>query len=107
MNFSAKRIVSSELMIWLFLSGVGLYLLYPLRQTLRFGIDLVGGTYLTLEVKTNKAVEADLIGRMQNIETKFKRNRAISLISKKIENNSLILVFENTQQAQEAAHILK
>src|SRR5205814_9850503 len=77
------------------------------RQTLRFGIDFVGGTYLTLEVKTNKAVEADLIGRMQNIETKFKRNRAISLISKKIENNSLILVFENTQQAQEAAHILK
>lgn len=107
MAFTAKRIFGSELMIWVLLCGVGLYLLYPLRQTLRFGIDLVGGTYLTLEVQTDKAVEADLVSKMQGIDSKFKRNRAISLISKKIENNSLILSFENPQQAQEASRILK
>ena len=30
----------------------------PLRKKLRFGIDLVGGTYITLEVQTDKAVES-------------------------------------------------
>lgn len=107
MELVTKRIIGSELMIWLLVCAVGLYFLYPLRQTLRFGIDLVGGTYLTLEVKTDKAVEADLISKMQSIDSKFKRNRAISLISKKIENNSLVLTFENAQQTQEAARILK
>src|SRR5260221_548978 len=87
MNSSARRIVSSELIIWLLLCGIGLYILYPLRQTLRFGIDLVGGTYLTLEVKTEKAVESELISKMQNIESKFKRNRAINIVSKTIQGN--------------------
>lgn len=106
MNSSARRIVSSELMIWLLLCGIGLYILYPLRQTLRFGIDLVGGTYLTLEVKTEKAVESELISKMQNIESKFKRNRAINIVSKTIQGNTLVLVFENVQQTQDAARIL-
>ena len=55
MKLTARRIASSELMIWLLLCVIGMYFLYPLRKTLRFGIDLVGGTYLTLEVKTDKA----------------------------------------------------
>ena len=40
MNSVARRIAGSELMIWLLLCGIGLYMLYPLRKSLKFGIDL-------------------------------------------------------------------
>ncbi len=106
MKTVARRIAGSELMVWLFLCFIGLYMLYPLRKTLKFGIDLVGGTYLTLEVKTDKAVEAELVGKMQSMEAKLKQNR-IALTSKKIVDNSLIFTFENSQQTQDAVRILK
>lgn len=107
MKLTARRLANSELIIWLLLCAVGLYFLYPLRKTLRFGIDLVGGTYLTLEVQTDKAIEAELLSRLHAIETKFKHERAVKPISKTIENNKIVLTFENNQQAQDAVRILK
>lgn len=107
MKSTAKRIASSELMIWLVLCVIGMYFLYPLRKSIRFGIDLVGGSYLTLEVKTNAAVEAELIRKLQSIDTKFKRDKSISLISKTVQDQKIILTFENQQQTQEAARIIK
>ena len=107
MKLTARRLASSELMIWLLLCVVGLYSLYPLRKTLRFGIDLVGGTYLTLEVQTDKAVEAELASKLQSIDTRFKRERSISLLSKTIIDGKIVLTFQNQQQAQDAARILK
>lgn len=107
MKLTARRIASSELMIWLLLCVIGMYFLYPLRKTLRFGIDLVGGTYLTLEVKTDKAVDAELLNKLHNIDAKFRRERAIKLISKTIQDEKIILTFENNQQTQDAARILK
>lgn len=101
-----RRFVGSELIIWVGLCAISLFYLYPLRKTLRFGIDLVGGTYLTLEVHTDKAVEAELISKMQSIETRLKKDR-ISLRSKKIENNILLLGFEGVQQVQDAVRMIK
>ena len=107
MNFSIRRIFVSELMFWLVLCGIGLYFLLPLRQSLRFGIDLVGGTYLTLEVQTDKAVEADLVEQMQSIDGKLKRaNRALPT-SKYVEKNTIILTFPTINDAQMAAAELK
>ncbi|HSC25044.1 MAG TPA: protein translocase subunit SecD [Candidatus Babeliales bacterium] len=107
MKSTVKHIVSSELMIWLLLGVIGIYFLYPLRQSLRFGIDLVGGSYLTLEVKTNKAIEAELLNKLHNINTKLSRERSIVVTSKTIENNTIILMFQNQQQTQDATQILK
>jgi preprotein translocase subunit SecD len=107
MNSTAKRIASSGLMFWIALCIIGIYFLYPLRKSLRFGIDLVGGSYLTLEVKTDTAVEAELVRKLQAIDAKFKREKSISLISRTIQDQKIILTFENQQQTQEAARILK
>lgn len=107
MKSTATRIASSSLMFWVGLCIIGIYFLYPLRKSVRFGIDLVGGTYLTLEVKTHAAIQAELVRKLQSIETKFKRDRSISLISKTIDGQKIILTFENQQQTQEAARILK
>src|SRR5581483_4508062 len=107
MKSVAQRIVGSELMLWMFLCVIGLYLLYPLRSSIKFGIDLVGGTYLTLQVQTDKAVEAELVSKMQAMEAKLKQNRALVVISKKIVENTLVFTFENVQQTQDAARLLK
>jgi len=107
MNVSVRRMLFSELTFWLILCGVSLYLLYPLRHSLRFGIDLVGGTYLTLEVQVDKAVDAELVGRLQGIESKLKQARKILPKSKIVEKKAMILTFDNMQAAQEAARILK
>ncbi len=106
MALSVRRMLFSELTFWIVLCGVGLYLLYPLRQSLRFGIDLVGGTYLTLEVKVDKAVDAELVSRLQNIESKLKLARKLPT-SKVVEKEAIVLTFDNIQTAQEAARILK
>ena len=107
MKFSLQRLLFSELTFWLAICGIGLYFLYPLRQTLRFGIDLVGGTYLTLEVQTDKAVESELVSKLQGIEPKLKQARKVLPISKKIEKEEIVLTFENIQQTQDAALLLK
>lgn len=107
MNSTVRRIASSELMIWLVVCVIGMYFLYPLRKSLRFGIDLVGGTYLTLEVQTDKAIEAELLSKLQSIDAKLKKERSISVISKTIADQKIVLTFENAQQTQEATRILK
>jgi preprotein translocase subunit SecD len=106
MNSTAKRFANSSLMIWVLLIVIGIYFLYPLRKSIRFGIDLVGGSYLTLEVKTDVAIEAELIRKMQSIEAKCKRER-INVLSRSIQDQKITLTFENPQQTQEAARIIK
>ncbi|HLJ31135.1 MAG TPA: protein translocase subunit SecD [Candidatus Babeliales bacterium] len=107
MESAIKRFAFSGLMIWIVLCLIGLYFLYPLRKSLRFGIDLVGGSYLTLEVKTDAAVQAELVKKLQSIDARFKRERSISFLSKTVADNKIILTFENQQQAQEATRVLK
>ncbi len=107
MNLSLRRMFFSELTFWLVVCGIGLYFLLPLRKSLRFGIDLVGGTYLTLEVQTEKAVEAELIEQMQAVDAKLKRAQKALPTSKHIENNTIILTFSSMQDAQMAAIELK
>src|SRR5579872_4056061 len=107
MKSAARRIASSELMVWLLLCAIGIYFLYPLRKSLRFGIDLVGGTYLTLEVKTDAAVKAELLNKLHSVDARLQRERSVNVVSKTIQNQTITLTFENNQQAQDAARILK
>ena len=107
MNISFKRILFSELSFWLIFCAISLYFVLPLRNSLRFGIDLVGGTYLTLEVQTDKAVETDLIERMQTVDAKLQKNNLAIPSSKFVEKNTIALQFSTMQQAQSAASVLK
>ncbi len=104
---SLRRMVLSELSLWVALAALSLYLVMPLRQTLRFGIDLVGGTYLTLKVQTEKAVEADLIERMHDVDMKLQRSNLSTPTSKRVEASSIVLTFKSVQDAQSAAADLK
>lgn len=107
MNLSIRNIFFSELFFWLAFCGIGLFFILPLRQSLRLGIDLAGGTYLTLEVQTDKAVEAELIEQMQAADGKLRKaNRPIPK-QKVIEGNTIVLTFQSMQDVQSAAAFLK
>lgn len=107
MATSARRIFVSELMGWLVLAGLGVYFLIPLRQSIRLGMDLAGGTYLTLQVQTDKAVEAELATKMKSVDEKLRRANKELPVQKSIEGSSILLTFANINDAQAAAQQLK
>jgi len=107
MATTARRIFVSELMAWIVLAGIGIYFLIPLRQSIRLGMDLAGGTYLTLQVQTEKAVEAELATRMKSVDEKLKRAGKELPTQKSIEGNAVVLAFASVNDAQLAATQLK
>ncbi|HRN77732.1 MAG TPA: protein translocase subunit SecD [Candidatus Dependentiae bacterium] len=104
---NVRRIFASELMIWLLIAGISLYFVIPLRKHIRLGMDLAGGTYLTLEVQTEKAVEAEMIERLQSVEARLKNANQPEAKDAKVEGASIILNYENANQAQNAALFLQ
>src|SRR5277367_4764742 len=103
----ARQVMASQLVGWMVLAVVCVYLLWPLRDTLRLGMDLAGGTYLTLQVQADKAIEADLIDLAQTIEGKLKKAQRPVPTTKQVSDNTLILSFDSMQLAQETAIFLK
>lgn len=107
MAINVRVLFFSWLSVWILIAMLGIYLLYPLRAKLRFGIDLVGGTYITLKVHTDKAVEAVLLENMHQFSSKLEKIPNISIVNKKVENNEVIFEFASVNQAQEAAGLLR
>ena len=91
MNISLRRIFFSQLFGWIALAVVGFFYLYTfdgfmpkLRpDRINFGIDLVGGTYITLEVQTQKAIEAELADKLQYLSTALSNEKIASPVSQK------------------------
>ncbi len=102
----ARNFFVSELFVWILFCVFSLYYLLPLRNTLRFGSDLVGGVFLTLGVKTEEAVNADLIAKMSNMTAALKKVHK-NPSKKMVQNGSIIFEFQTLQLAQEAVQILK
>jgi preprotein translocase subunit SecD len=89
MTLSLRRLLMSSLAFWLLIAVVALYVLYPPKEKLNFGIDLVGGTYITLGVKTNEAVLYDLQALMQSSVAGLKRDEKIDAVSSKVNKEAL------------------
>lgn len=105
MDFVARRALLSPLMFWIAAAAVGLFMVMPLRKTIRFGMDLVGGTYITLEVQVDKAVEAELVGEMQAFESRLKQARKKLPKERRIVNGTIQSTFSSIQDAQEAYQV--
>lgn len=115
MNFRA--LLMSWMSFWVLLAVVGIYFLYPLRSSLRYGIDLVGGTYITLEVQTDKAVEAELLEKLkqisENLDTAGKEPIEKRVVvetdqaTKEITKQEIVLTFGDAATAQAAALLMR
>jgi len=84
-----------------------LYSIWPLRQKIRLGIDLVGGTYLTLQVDTQKAIQSDLLSKLQAVDQLLKSERIKLPATKEIVQQSLVMRFSDITSAQNAMTTLK
>lgn len=107
MNISTRNIAFSGFAFWIVFLAIGLYFIYPFRKSIRLGIDLVGGTYITLGVKTEKAVESELLARLNHIPKHLEVMRKEAPISKKIEDLSMVLTFESSTAAHDAVSLIK
>jgi preprotein translocase subunit SecD len=105
MSVSFNRIFFSWFTFWVVLAALGIFMLYPIRQKLRFGIDLVGGTYITLDVQVDKAVESELLARLQAITILLKDVKD-QPVSKKVEDNKIELTFTSPVAASQAGQLI-
>ncbi|MCK5632819.1 protein translocase subunit SecD [bacterium] len=107
MNSSARRVLFSSFIFWLLVGGACLYFVMPLNKKLKFGIDLIGGSYMTLEVQTEKAVESELMSFMQRIPEKLETKNIALPSSKNVKQEKITLTFEDINAATAAAVELK
>lgn len=111
MNSSAKSwnsgFLVSSFMFWILLAAMSIYFLYPLRQKLKFGIDLVGGTYITLKVETNKAIEHEMRNQSKRLMAALKTDKSIVPGSHKVTGDTLVFNFENSDDAHNAISVLR
>ena len=107
MDISARSGFFSGFTFWVAFIAIGLYFVFPLRQKLRFGIDLVGGTYITLSVQTEKAIEAELIEQMKRITAKLKEAKRDVPTSSVIEKNNIVFTFSSPSAVQSVADFIK
>lgn len=106
MDITSRRFVLYSFGFWVLLAIACIFIVYPIREKLRFGIDLVGGTYITLEVQTDKAVEAELAEKMQSMSDKLKKANKVLPKSKEIKNETLTLTFDTLDALQGVASFL-
>lgn len=106
MESAARRFFLSGFFFWLVLGIFSVYLLIPLRKSLKFGIDLVGGTYVTLDVQVDEAVKHELQERLKILENQIKENN-INIESQKVEKNKISVRFATTEDAKSAQEILR
>lgn len=104
MNIAMRRILSSSFILWLVAFAAIIFSLYPLREKLRFGIDLVGGSYIMLQTDVKKAVEADLASRLISLKSILSDN--FSQDSATIVGQTLEISAPDASQAIEIANTL-
>lgn len=109
MSISARRLLFTGFSFWIVLAVAAVFFLWPLREKLRFGIDLVGGTYITLEVQVDKAIESELISLMQSFTEKFSKAHQPVPVSQFVDKEKLNiqLTFSDNTLAQSAATLIK
>lgn len=107
MRVSLHRVMFSSFGLWVVIALVSMYLLFPLRQKLRFGIDLVGGTYITLAVQTQKAVEATVRSRLDQMIAELRTSDKQAPLSYDVKNNTIECTFSSLDAAQSAALVMR
>ncbi len=110
MTQSRTGLILSAL-IWLGITLYGIYfmknVLMPAkdeRGPINFGIDLVGGTYLTLDVKVQEAVKNDIMEVMQSFSESLKKEKKPVPGAPTLDEKSLhgVLSFETPADASSA-----
>lgn len=106
MTASFRQIIFSRLALWLAIAVAGGYFLYTIKDRVKFGIDLVGGTYITLEVQLDKARESELVEKSGEIAGLLSKNNVTDPLERSIGKTDLVYTFESLQDAIQASDVL-
>jgi preprotein translocase subunit SecD len=102
-----RKMLFSGLAFWLVVTGFIVWGLWPVKGKVKFGMDLVGGTFLTLQVQTDKAVESELKGIAQGIPGLLGKDNIKAPVKKDVVNNEIVLEFDDLNTANSAASFIK
>lgn len=107
MNSTLRRIAASGLALWILAGALGVYSLMPLRKKLKLGIDLVGGTYITLQVDTDKAIESNLVEKAEEIN-KTLQEKHMAIADSIVGSNGVVrMTFKSGAEASAASSEIK
>ncbi len=108
MTLSSKPWLTATVLFWLGVTAFGGYFLYQLfhpskeKGYINFGIDLVGGSYLTLDVKAEETIKNDLLAAMQTLSDDLKKDNKALPGAPVANDNKGTLTFETPAAATEA-----
>ncbi len=109
MTLASRPVLLLNIVLWLAVTAFGAYFLKTLivpvpgeKGFINFGIDLVGGTYLTLDVKVEEAVKNDLLAAIQNLADLMKREAKMVPGVPVVQDGKGTLPFESEAAAAEA-----
>lgn len=106
---SLSRIFASRFSLWLILAIAGGWFIYHINNYIKFGIDLVGGTYITLEVQLEKAQETALVEYAHDASEILKKAGKVApkSIVAEVKDAAAILVFPELKDAAAALEELR
>jgi len=105
--FFMRKVLISWAPFWIVVSGLIVWWLWPLRENLKFGMDLVGGTFLTLEVQTEKAVESSLKNIAQVFPDRLKKANISQPTKTEVKGENILLEFGDANSANLGFNYLK
>lgn len=114
MNATMRNILGTSFIAWIIAAVLGLVYLFTfdggrikLRpERVKFGIDLVGGTYITLEVQTEKAIEVELTDKVQSVLKKMEEAAQAVPVTQSQDKDRVIWKFNSVQDAQQAVQFV-
>ncbi len=104
---STRRGVFVEFFSWVLLAIIGTYIVWPLKDRPRRGIDLVGGFYITLNVDLEEALKMELVHTMQTLLSVLQKNDIADPLTHKVESNAIVFNFKSVEDADRAAQAFK
>jgi preprotein translocase subunit SecD len=106
-SIAGRTGVFTNLLFWVALAAVGSYMIWPMKDRPRKGIDLVGGFYITLKVATDEAVKAELTHTMQGLINDLRDHDIADPSSHKIEGSSIVLQFKTIEESNQAFQAIR
>lgn len=108
MNTVMRRIFISNFMAWVVFAGlmVAYFFVYG-KHSLKFGIDLVGGSYITLEVQQDDVIKTELHDRVSSFNAILQQANISSEGKPTFHNNTLTFTFDSKKVAQEVETLFR
>jgi preprotein translocase subunit SecD len=113
MNMSIRSLLTAQFTWWVAFAIAACAYLFTFdgltprlrKDRLNFGIDLVGGTYITLGVQTDKAIEAELSDKLQYFLKKMKEHEVPAPTSYVVENGQIKFTFPSVEDVRQAVEV--